>query len=143
MIRKSRCRSHFRAVELDGGQDANMLETLALAYHANGKLEEAIEAQRRAIAQAQLGGPYNRADLEGKLMKYLVENGELVSAFAVSWDNFAMQLGRTLLSGEAHRRSADRASGRTKRPGPFLSKPRPCFAAAWRCGKRSCRTGTG
>ncbi len=90
----------LRAVEMDGGRDANLLETLATAHHLNGNLQAAVDAQRKALAQARRGGPYNRADLEAKLTSYLVESGDLVGATAVSWQNLASRLGRALFAAE-------------------------------------------
>ena len=89
-----------RAVELNGGQDPTMLETLAQAYRLNGDLEQAIASQRKAVAKSRLGGPYNRADLKARLTNYLMESGNLVAAAEVSWEKLASQLTRTLLSGE-------------------------------------------
>jgi tetratricopeptide (TPR) repeat protein len=90
----------LRAVKMDGAKDANLLETLALAHQRNGNLDYAIATQRQALDQARLGGPYNRADVEAKLTSYLIEKGDLLGATAVSWQNLASRLGRTLLSGE-------------------------------------------
>ncbi len=86
-----------RAVELDGGADANILRTLAHAYQMTGDLDQAIETQRRAIARARAGGPYNRAELEAKLVDYYLENGDLVGAASVSWEGLAGRLGESLL----------------------------------------------
>jgi tetratricopeptide (TPR) repeat protein len=90
----------LRAVDLDGRRNANLLETLATAHRLNGNLDHAITAQREALEKARLGGVYNRAAIEAKLVNYLIENGDLVGATAVSWNNLASRLGRTLLSGE-------------------------------------------
>ncbi len=88
-----------RAVELDGGRDANILDALALAYQMTGDLDRAIEMQRRAIARARAGGPYNRAELESSLIDYLLEKGDLVGAATVSWKGLAAQLGESLIPG--------------------------------------------
>lgn len=81
-----------RAVTLNGGQDAGMLETLALAFQMTGNLPAAIETQRRAIARARLGGPYTRTDLEAKLIDYLVASGNVAEAARVSWQDLASRL---------------------------------------------------
>jgi tetratricopeptide (TPR) repeat protein len=85
-----------RAVELDGGRDANILDTLALAFRMTGDLDQAIETQRRAITQARAGGPYNREELETQLTELLLEKGDLVGAVAVSWKGLATRLGQSL-----------------------------------------------
>jgi len=85
-----------RAVELDGGQDAGLLETLALAYRANGDLRQAVDAQRRALAQARAGGPYDRKELEAQLAEYLFESGDFVAAASASWEGLAARLGPAL-----------------------------------------------
>jgi tetratricopeptide (TPR) repeat protein len=90
-----------RAVELDGGTDANILDTLALALQMTGDLDQAIEIQRRAIAQAQAGGPYNRAELESRLVDLLLAKGDLVGAATVSWGSGAQQLGESLITDPA------------------------------------------
>jgi tetratricopeptide (TPR) repeat protein len=88
-----------RAVELDGERDPNFLETLALAYRVSGNLNQAISIQRKAVAQARLSGSFNRAELEAKLVDYLLEQGDVVGAAAVSWEGLATQLGESLIPG--------------------------------------------
>ncbi len=87
-----------RAVELDGGADAGTLETLALAFRMTGDLDQAIETQRNAVALARGGGAYNRPELEGKLMEYLLENGDFVGAASVSWEDLATHFGESLIT---------------------------------------------
>jgi len=87
----------MRAVELDGGQDAGMLETLALAFRRTGDVNRAIETQRRAIARAKIGGPYNQAELESRLVEYLLAKGDVVGAASASWEELAGRLGDKLL----------------------------------------------
>lgn len=88
-----------RAVELDGGRDAGILETLALAYQATEDLDQAIETQRLAIAQARAGGQHNRAELETKLIHFLLEKGDLAGAATASWEGLAAHLGEPLIPG--------------------------------------------
>jgi tetratricopeptide (TPR) repeat protein len=88
------------AADMNRGRDANLLETLATAQRMNGNLAAAIDAQRQAVARARLGGPYNRADLEARLTRYLIEQGDLLGASAVSWQGVATRLGRSLFSTE-------------------------------------------
>jgi len=90
-----------RAVEMDGGRDVNMLDTLALAFQMTGDLDQAIETQRRAIVQAQAGGPYNQAELKARLVDLLLANGDLVGAATVSWGSRAQQLGESLITDPA------------------------------------------
>jgi tetratricopeptide (TPR) repeat protein len=87
-----------RAVELDGDRDAGVVETLALAYYMTGNLDRAVETQQRAIRVARVGGPYNRAELEARLVDYLVENGDLVGAASVSMGGLAGRLGESLIT---------------------------------------------
>jgi len=89
-----------RAVALDGGRDAAMLETLALAHWMTGNLDAAIETQRRALARARVSGPYNRADLEARLVDYLMARGDVAGAARVSWEDLASRLLGSLI-GEA------------------------------------------
>ena len=86
-----------RAVELDGGHDANLLATLAHAYQMNHELDQAIETQRQAIAQARVSGPYDRTELETKLVHYLMEKGDLAGVAAVSWKGWATNITATLI----------------------------------------------
>jgi tetratricopeptide (TPR) repeat protein len=81
-----------KAVALNGGEDAGMLETLALAFQMTGNLDQAIETQRRAIARARLGGPYSRSDLEAKLADYLVARGDVVEAARLPWDDLTSRV---------------------------------------------------
>jgi tetratricopeptide (TPR) repeat protein len=87
-----------RAVELDGGIDANILETLALAFQRTGDLDQAIATQRRAIARAQAGGPYNTEELDSRLIDYLLEKGDLVGAASASWEDLTNRLGESLIT---------------------------------------------
>jgi len=86
-----------RAVELDGGQDTAYLETLAQAHRMIGDLDQAIEVQRRAMAQARAGGPYNRAELEARLVDYLMEKRDLVAVASLSWEGLAARFGDSLI----------------------------------------------
>ncbi|MBU0640736.1 MAG: serine/threonine-protein kinase [Planctomycetes bacterium] len=86
-----------RASELDGGRDAAILDTLATAQHMVGNLEQAIATQRQAIARVRAGGPYDRSELEAKLVNYLLQRGDLVKAAGVSWEGLAARLGESLL----------------------------------------------
>jgi tetratricopeptide (TPR) repeat protein len=86
-----------RAVEMNGGRHAGMLETLAQAYRMNGDLDRAIENQRRAVAAAQSGGLYDRSKMEDTLRDYLLEKGDLAGAFDLSWDRLAKGLGAWVL----------------------------------------------
>ena len=90
-----------RAVELDGGTDANILDTLALALQMTGDLDQAIKTQRRAIARARAGGPYNRAEFEARLTDLLLANDDLVGAAAVSWEGLPVRLGESLITGSS------------------------------------------
>jgi TPR repeat protein len=54
-----------RAVEANSGQDAAILDTLGEAYFANGRFDEAVDVQRKAIALE----PQNEA-LQQKLHKF-------------------------------------------------------------------------
>ena len=88
-----------RAVELDGGRDVGFLDTLARAYQKTGNLDQAIDTQRRAIAGARAGGPYDRAELEAKLIRFLLQKGDLAGAAAISWEGLAAHLGESLIPG--------------------------------------------
>ena len=88
-----------RAVDLDGGNDANTLETLATAYYLSNDLEQAIATQRLAIARSQAGGPSGRAALEDELARFLVEAGDLAAVAEAPWGTLGMQLGATLIPG--------------------------------------------
>jgi tetratricopeptide (TPR) repeat protein len=97
-----------RAVELDGQRDAGILETLALALLMTGDLDLAVETQRLAIARARAGGTFNRAEMEGKLVDYLLEKGDLVGAANVSWERVATRFGESPIL-TPRRRSSSRA----------------------------------
>ena len=85
-----------RAVKLDGGRDAGFLETLALAYQMTGDLQQAIGTQRLAVARAELGGPYNVAELEERLVDYMLEKRDFFGAAGVSWEGLAAQVGGSI-----------------------------------------------
>jgi len=88
-----------RAVELDGGRDASLLDTLASAYSAIGDLDRAIETQRQAIVRARIRGPYNRTDLEARLVEYLLRKGDLLGVASASWGDLAERIGESLIPG--------------------------------------------
>ena len=83
-------------VELDGGQDANFLETLALAYRMSGDLDNAIETQRRAVARALAGGPYNPEEMQRRLLDMLLAGGRYVEAASLGIGDIASQIGRSV-----------------------------------------------
>jgi len=87
-----------RAVELDGGREADFLATLAHAQQLTGDLGQAIDAQRRAVAQARASGQYSRPELEAKLFDYLLLKGDLVGAASVPWTEITTRLGETLMT---------------------------------------------
>ena len=87
-----------RAVDLDGGNDANTLDTLALAFQMTGDLDRAIETQQRAVARARAGGPYNLAELEVRFADLLLEKGDVLRAARVSWGGLAGRLSDSLAS---------------------------------------------
>ena len=87
-----------RAVDLDGGNDANTLDTLALAFQMTGDLDRAIETQQRAVARARAGGPYNLAELEVRFADLLLEKGDVLRAARVSWGGLAGRLRDSLAS---------------------------------------------
>jgi tetratricopeptide (TPR) repeat protein len=60
-------RAAERAVELDGGRDANSLDTLARVHFRLGQYEQAISRQRQAIEQAPEG---QREAYESVLKEY-------------------------------------------------------------------------
>jgi serine/threonine protein kinase len=86
-----------RAEELAGGRDAGTLETLAQAYYMTKNLDQAIETQRLAIASTRAGALNDRVKMEARLRDYLLESGDLVGAFNVSWEGVATGLGEWLL----------------------------------------------
>jgi serine/threonine protein kinase/tetratricopeptide (TPR) repeat protein len=85
-----------RAVDLDGGNDASILDTLALALQMTGDLDQAIEIQQQAVAQARAGGPYNVAELETRLADLLLAKGDVLGAGKVSWEGLAARVGESL-----------------------------------------------
>ena len=85
-----------RAVELDGSRNADFLQTLALAYEQTGDLEQAIDKQRLAVARARTGGPYNRAELEKKLVDMLLAQGSFLEATAFSLGVVAADVGESV-----------------------------------------------
>ena len=89
-----------RAVEVDRGQDANFLGTLAVAYGRTGDLEMAIETQERAIRQVRAGGPYNREDMVARLVKYKIQNGDYLGAATTSLQKVTSDIGDTILPEE-------------------------------------------
>jgi len=85
-----------QAADLDGGNDASILDTLALALQMTGDLDQAIEIQQQAVAQARAGGPYNIAELETRLIDLHLEKGDILGAGKVSWEGLAARLGESL-----------------------------------------------
>ena len=61
-----------RAAALTGRHDVNVMATLAAAYAAAGRFDEALAAQRQAIALARtIGGPDLIAEMQRRLTLYL------------------------------------------------------------------------
>ena len=61
-----------RAAALTSRRDVNVLATLAAAYAAAGRFDDALEAQRQAIALAQpIGDPALLAELQRRLTLYM------------------------------------------------------------------------
>ena len=61
-----------RAAALTNRRDVNVLATLAAAYAAVGRFDDALEAQRQAIALARpIGGPELMGELQRRLSLYL------------------------------------------------------------------------
>jgi len=61
-----------RAAALTARSDVNVLAALAAAYAAAGRFDEAVDAQRRAIALARpIAGPDLMAELQRRLTVYL------------------------------------------------------------------------
>jgi len=81
-----------RAVTLSNGKNPGMLETLALAFRQTGDLDQAIDTQRRAIAQARTSGAYDRPDLEAKLIEFYVAKGNVAEAARISWRDMGGRL---------------------------------------------------
>ena len=120
-----------RAVELDGGREVEPLETLALAYRTNGRLDEAVETQRRAVARAQMIAPQDRAAAEARLVDYLVEKGDVFEAARVSWGDMATRMRGVLVPGTAQDESLilqSEAAGREGRWDEAESLLRGCLA---------------
>jgi serine/threonine protein kinase len=85
-----------RCVERDGRSNANYLETLALAYQANGDLGLAVDAQERALDIARAGGPYDPAQIQRKLMQLLVQDGRLAEATSLAFRDIVAEVGRSV-----------------------------------------------
>ncbi len=58
-----------RAVEMSGGENAAILDTLALAYFMTGDTAKAVETQEKAVSVLSSGDPL-RTELEANLAKY-------------------------------------------------------------------------
>jgi len=71
-----------KAVEVTGGTPAN-LRALAMAYESNGRLEEAVETTRRALAQLSQGESYFRTVHETRLIHTLRKMGDSEGAEVV------------------------------------------------------------
>jgi len=63
----------IEAAEMDGFADANILDTLALAYFDNGQVDKAIEIQERAVSL--LSESTTRTEFEGRLNQYREARG--------------------------------------------------------------------
>ncbi len=62
-----------RAVELTKEQDANILDTLAMAHYRKGQLEKAVEVQRKAVALAEKDPDYPKellSELKERLKQF-------------------------------------------------------------------------
>ena len=84
------------AVERDGGNDANMLDTLSRAYEWTGDLVQAAEMERRALARANARGQYGRDEYEGRLSRLLALQGDVVGAVGLSWGGLASRVTQSL-----------------------------------------------
>lgn len=86
-----------RAVELDGRRDANLLETLALAYRETKDMARAIDTQRLAVQRARQGGPYNADEMERRLVEMLVQDGRVLEVASLQLGGMASQVAESLV----------------------------------------------
>jgi serine/threonine protein kinase/tetratricopeptide (TPR) repeat protein len=85
-----------RAAVLDGERDAGVLETLALAQRQANDLAGAIDTQRRAIEVARAGGPYDRREMEERLIEMLLADGRVLEAASLQLVDLAAGLGKSV-----------------------------------------------
>jgi tetratricopeptide (TPR) repeat protein len=78
----------LRAVELTGRSDADLLDTLAVAYHRTGQSGLAVESLREALALVPSNPSIFRADIESRLGAYLVAEGHFAEAEPLLIGNF-------------------------------------------------------
>ncbi len=72
-----------KAVEMSGGENATLLDTLALAYKMTSDIDKAIETQRQAVGLLQTGGNGLRTALGTRLVSFLREKGDHDAANAM------------------------------------------------------------
>ena len=72
-----------RAVEMSGGDNATILDTLALAYQMTGDFDKAVETQRKAVHLLPPSESARRAELETRLAAFLREKGDDEAAESV------------------------------------------------------------
>ncbi len=117
---KAALRAAERAVDLSGGRDATIMETLAQACQRTGDLERAIETQIRAIGLAHPGGIHDVAKMEAALLDYRLQLGDITGAIGLSWDSVARGLGRMLLPGVIPDMALDRQAAAHMAAGRFV-----------------------
>ena len=86
-----------RAVALGGRSDANLLETLARTYQLAGDGARAITTQQEALQVALRGGPYNRNDIQRRLMDMLYAEGRFLEAASFQFAGVAADVSRTVI----------------------------------------------
>ncbi len=78
----------IKAVEMSGGKDPTILDTLALAQKMTGDLDRAIETQRKAIALLPPGDGQRRAEFGTRLADVLTEAGRFAEAEPLLLDSY-------------------------------------------------------
>ncbi|MCP4247420.1 MAG: tetratricopeptide repeat protein [bacterium] len=78
-----------RAVEISDAQDADFLDTLALAQKMTGDLDQAIETQQKAVALLPPDDWQRRAGFESTLADFLTEAGRFAEAEPRLLDSYA------------------------------------------------------
>jgi len=85
-----------RAVELRGYSDVGIVETLAFAYQRTDRIDMAVENQRRAIALARDGGPYDLEKMQSRLDDLLLDQRG-VAVVDLSWQDLMSNVSRALV----------------------------------------------
>ena len=87
-----------RAVELSNERDASLLQTLARAQRASGRINDSLATERKALAISLPPGTYSTRELDMKQLAQRVDDRDLTGAIVVTGQWFSNTLVESMSS---------------------------------------------